>query len=352
MSEIVFISSALQQPRHQKRIDMLREAYSIDVYYFYRNKYLENYKGYEESATKLGEIKDGSTFTRIFLLIKLLFILLFHKAKIVYCTSPDQALVAILAFKKVIFEVGDLYQIDGGNRIYQTLDKFILPRISGLVITSPYFYDGYFKKYEKELIGKVVVIENKLVPKLNDCIDSYRNYFEFGLHEKKIKLGIIGSLVFKKPLELVSQYLQNSSNSELHIYGDGLYSIFKDNPNSFYHGRFKSPEDLSNIYKNIDINIILYDYDNNNVKLALPNKLYESIAYLKPIICAADVALSNYVINHKIGVVVKNDDIQTAVDEIIENYAFYIQNLRSMPKKSYLCYEQQDILKLINSIKV
>lgn len=349
IKDIIFISSALQQPRHQKRIDMLKKTYDLDVFYFYRNKYLENYKGYEKEATKIGEVKDGSTFTRIFLLIKLFFILLFNKRKVVYCTSPDQVLIALFAFKKVIFEVGDLYQIDGKNKIYQNLDKIIIPRISGLILTSPYFYDGYFNRFERKLNGKVLVVENKLAPKIKESIEDYRANFGLNQEGKKIRLGIIGSLTFENSLRTVSSYLNSAENVELHIYGDGLFSIFKDNKNSCYHGRFRSPEDLSQIYSSIDINVILYDYDNNNVKLALPNKLYESIAYLKPIICAPDVALSQYVIQHQIGVVVENSDIQQAIDKIMMNYSFYVQNLKKMPKEAYLCYEQEDILKLIQS---
>ena len=350
MNSLIFISSALQQPRHQKRIDILKDNYNLDVYYFFRNKYLENYKGYEKYATNIGEIKDGSTFARLFLLSKLYFVLLTNKSKVTYCTSPDQAVIAICAFKKVILEVGDLYQVDGNNKIYQLLDKFIMPNIKGLVITSPYYYDGYFSKYKKILKDKVVIVENKLSPSIGVSVEEYRNRFQHNIDDNNIKIGLIGNLSSKKPLKLISSYLRKAKNTELHIYGDGLFSLFKENVNSFYHGRFKSPEDLSGIYSNIDINMILYDYDNNNVKLALPNKLYESIAYLKPIICAEGVALSEYIIKHKIGVVVRNNDIQSAVDKVIDNYSSYIDNIKKMPKETYLCFEQKEILKMINSI--
>lgn len=34
MSSLIFISSALQQPRHQKRIDLLLAQYDLKVFYF------------------------------------------------------------------------------------------------------------------------------------------------------------------------------------------------------------------------------------------------------------------------------------------------------------------------------
>jgi hypothetical protein len=100
MSEsIIFLSSALQQPRHQKRISLLREKYDVKVYYFYRDKYIENYKGYQNTSINIGEVKDGRYISRIFLLLKLFFILLFSNVSRVYCTSPDQAIISILAGK-------------------------------------------------------------------------------------------------------------------------------------------------------------------------------------------------------------------------------------------------------------
>jgi succinoglycan biosynthesis protein ExoL len=348
MNQIIFISSALQQPRHQKRIDILSKEYKVNVFYFFRNKYLNNYKHYINDAKKIGDVEDGKYYSRIFLLIKLYFMLLKSNIKLVYCTSPDQVLFALMAGKRVYFEVGDLYQIDGKNKIFQYLDNIIIPRIQGLILTSPFFYSGYYKKFENYLLNKVVIVENRLVPELDEKISHYREGFEVKVNRKKVKIAVIGSLLFEKSLKLIRDFVSNNADVELHVYGDGLIDIFKDIPNFFYHGRFKSPEDLAEIYNNIDINIILYDYDNNNVKLALPNKLYESIAYLKPIVCASNVALSDYVVSNNIGVVVQEGKLREAIDQVLSNYDQLVLNLRNMPKQTYLCYEQEDILKLLS----
>ncbi|OJU55072.1 MAG: hypothetical protein BGN93_11545 [Acinetobacter sp. 39-4] len=347
---IIFLSSALQQPRHQKRISLLREKYDVKVYYFYRDKYIENYKGYQNTAINIGEVKDGKYISRIFLLLKLFLILLFSKVSRVYCTSPDQAIISILAGKKVFFEIGDLYQVDGRNKIYKMFDYFIFSRISGLIVTSPYYYSGYLIKYEKFLKNKIIVVENKLLPNIETTINHYRvNNHAMNLSSSsKIKIGLIGSLMFKKSLEKIREFIIKDKNFELHIYGDGLYGMFSDIDNVFYHGRFKSPEDLSDIYSNIDINVILYDTTNNNVKLALPNKLYESIAFLKPIICSDNVALSEIVFRDGIGEVATNDDLASAIYKIISNYDFYIHNMKLLDSSRYICFEQSEIFELIN----
>lgn len=350
MKKIIFISSALQQPRHQKRIDLLNQDFDLTVYYFYRNKYTENYKGYEKNATKIGEVKDGKYFSRIFLLIKLYFILLFCKTDAVYCTSPDQALISILTGKKVFLEVADLYQVDGTNKFYKLLDYIIFPCISGLIITSPYYYSGYLNKFDKFLKKKTILVENKLLPSFYENIEKYRKNFSIE-NKNKISLGLIGNLSFKKSLEKIRDFIAVSDNFELHIFGDGLHTIFDGLDNVFYHGRFKSPEDLPYIYSNIDINIILYDCDNNNVKLALPNKLYESIAFLKPIVCSDNVALSDIVRKDLLGEVVVNDDIDCAVNKIMKSYDQYVSHIRNLDSSRYICFEQSEIFKLINSVE-
>lgn len=348
MEPLIFISSALQQPRHQKRIDLLSNKYNLKVLYFFRNKYTENYKNYTHQAVMIGKVRDGRYLSRIYLLIKLFFILLNSNINKVYCTSPDQVFISLLARKKVFFEVGDLYQVDSNNKFYQYLDAYIIPRVSGIILTSRNFYTGYFYKFDKHLNDKTVVVENKLLPGFESAIQDYRNNFNYNLPKGLIKISVIGNLAFKKSLIMINDFMLKNKGFELHIYGDGLVDIFKNTPNCFYHGRFKSPEDLQKIYSNIDINIILYDYENNNVKLALPNKLYESIAFLKPIVCASDVALSEYVLKNKIGTTVSNGNLKIAIDEILNNYSFYIDRLIEMPKKSYLCYEQHEILNLLD----
>lgn len=350
IKSIIFISSALQQPRHQKRIDLLNTEFNVKVYYFYRNKYTENYKGYERNAKKIGEVKDGKYFSRILLLIKLYFILLFSKSDAIYCTSPDQALISIFTGKKVFLEVADLYQIDGSNRLYKILDYIIFPFISGLIITSPYYYSGYLNKFDKFLKKKTIVVENKLLPTFYEDIEKYRGDFSIK-NNVKIRLGLIGNLSFKKSLEKIKEFIAVQNNYELHIFGDGLYNIFNNLDNVIYHGRFKSPEDLPSIYSIIDVNLILYDNDNNNVKLALPNKLYESIAFLRPIVCSDNVALSDIVRKDFLGEVVVSDDIDFAVNKIINNYDQYISHMRNLDSSRYICFEQSEIFKLINSVE-
>lgn len=345
MKKIIFLSSALQQPRHQKRIDLLSRYYEVDIYYYKRNKYCENYKGYVNRARSLGVVDDGRYFKRLFLVFKLYLILVKSHASIVYCTSPEQMVVACLARKKVFFEVGDLYQVDGRNRFFSVLDKLFIKRVSCLILTSPFFYDGYYSRFKKHLKDKVLVIENKLPPYLAREISEFRSNIYPVEALKKVRLGVIGSLSSRDSLLAIRRLMESREDLELHVYGDGLYDVFNGVANIQYHGRFKNPEDLFSIYSSVDINIILYDAANNNVKLALPNKLYESIAFLKPIICSPDVALSKIVVSKQYGVSASGANLASAIQEISCKYQYYVDQLIMADSSEYLCYEQSQIIK-------
>lgn len=347
MENLVFISSALQQPRHQKRIDLLRTKYNLKVIYFKRDKYTKNYKNYVDDAQCLGIVEDGKYFNRIFVYFNLIYVLLTSGIKKVYCTSPDQALIALILGKDVYLEVGDLYQVDGRNRVFKILDYFIIPFIRGLVLTSPFFYSGYFSKFKKYIGNKYVVVENKLPIYFLDNVLDYRRSFKPSSTKKNV--GLIGSLAFKESLMAVRDFIANNKDFELHIFGGGLVDIFLDLSNVTYHGTFRNPDDLINIYQAIDINIILYDLSSNNVKFALPNKLYESIAFLKPIVCADGVALSSVVTKKGIGSVVKNASLYDAIYEVINSYGSYIQNLEKLDISEFIVFEENSILELMVS---
>lgn len=347
--KIAFVSSALQQPRHQKRIDLLRGSFAVEVFYFYRNKYVENLKGYEAGATMVGRVEDGRYIARIWLLLKLLWLLSRSDADVVYCTSPDQALMACFTRKKVILEVGDLYQVDGRGKFFRLLDHALIPRLSGLIITSPGFYSGYFSRFEKCLLGKVLVVENKLPPSAHGLVNEYRTNYRWK-SLGKTRLGVIGSLSFARSLLELRKYVEASPHVELHVFGDGLHSIFDGLDNAHYHGRFKNPEDLSRIYGEIDINIILYDNDSVNVRLALPNKLYESIAFLRPIVCSDKVLLADVVRREGLGQVVVDGGIGDAVAKAASERGEIVARMQAQPASAYLCFEQADIVSFINKL--
>lgn len=344
---MIFISSALQQPRHQKRIITLSSTFACEILYFERDKYKVNYKGLENSATCIGKMSDGKYLSRFGLFAKLYLLLIKNKRRYVYCTSLDQALISILAKKKVIMELGDVLQVSSKPSFYRPLDKWISKRLSGLVLTSPFYWSNYYKEINAIQSKDCLVIENKLPESLREEIIDFRNKVVIQELSDKIKIGVIGSLAFTEPLKILAELAEQRKDIEIHVFGDGALDIFEGRERCFVYGPFKNPDDLQDIYEKIDINYVVYDSEDNNVKIALPNKLYESIAFCKPVICASNVALADIVTEKGIGVSSDLDGINNAINEIHDNYVSYLKKILELGEAEYLDLTKTELLNFV-----
>ena len=334
--KISFISSAIQQPRHQKRISKLRENNIVRLYYSIRPQYKKNLEGFDKKGVFLGVVENKKYHKRFFYMLKLTVYLIFDKNKNIYCTSREQALIAILLKKKVVLELGDINHPSRFVNTFYSIESFILKRISGLVVTSPYFLSGYFSKFDNYKNVDSFILENKLPFSVDVTVEEYRNNYINYSPESVKKIGLIGSIRFPKMLIEIKKLVSKRKDIELHIFGDGCLSIFESLDNCIIHGPFKNPDELAEIYSSIHVNIILYDVKSEGVKLALPNKLYESIGFLRPIICAKGCALSAEVEKLEIGLATELDCLEETVDAVFENYNKHVQNIKRLPKDKYL----------------
>lgn len=80
-----------------------------------------------------------------------------------------------------------------------------------------------------------------------------------------------------------------------------------------FTGKFNYPKDISGLYGSVDCVYSVYDADNPNVCIALPNKLYESIYCGLPIIVSKGTYLSEIVNNWGGGISVSHNN----VDELV-----------------------------------
>jgi hypothetical protein len=159
------------------------------------------------------------------------------------------------------------------------------------------------------------------------------NLNDVGLHScEKIRIGLIGLFRYRREIEAVVSFVEsNHEKYTLECFGAGpcLDLIINSGCKSInYHGDFKSPDDLDNIYSQIDVNYICYDSSDENVKMALPNKYYESIFYNTPVICSEGTALQVEVEKHKVGIAIKlpeengQDEILDGIDrQFVEKYS-------------------------------
>ncbi len=294
------------QPRFHKRANQLARFNRVKILAFKRGLYEQSTFSTELEFHSLGEIKDGNYLKRL----KSLFKAIFKIRKIAntsvnplfYAFSIDCLLIAKLAGIKIgFYEVGDLRVTNKSHGLFTVVERLLLNSAKKIIITSDFFYDEYFKLkgYER---NSFQLIENKL---------SYE--FFRGMRPlqckigtpKKLKIGVIGLLRYERPLKmLINLVLEYPDKFILDCYGDGpCKNLFINNANEniTYHGSFKYPDQLPQIYDAIDLNFVVYENTSQNVRLALPNKLYESAFFGVPLLSAENTALESKVIEYGIG---------------------------------------------------
>jgi succinoglycan biosynthesis protein ExoL len=311
---IIVLAPTTSQPRYHKRVSQISKYFRVKVFAFNRGLYEQNIFPDNISLIRLGEIADRKYLRRVLQLIKAIFIVrreLRGKQKsIFYAFSIDCVIIAKLAgLRDGYLEVGDLILPSGIGKYARVIERNIIKNIFGVFLTSEAFYWGHYQNLSKhpEWREKFHIIENRVTPSLIGTRPGSRI-----LQGTKITIGVIGLLRYKKPLELIVQYVKKHPKMlVLDCYGDGpLRQYIQDNEceNIHYYGSFKNPDDLPSIYSKIDINYVAYDNKLVNVKLAIPNKLFESGFFGVPIICSEHTELGSTAIKWGIGKVVSIED--------------------------------------------
>lgn len=328
-SLIVIITPTSSQPRFHKRISALAKFSKVIIFSFRRGLYEVNNFHPEANVYDLGYIKDRSYFGRIYPIIKAIITL---KKNIptrynniqFYAFSIDCLFIAIASgIKEGVLEVGDLILLNTSNKWFRSTEKMIFKFINGLILTSKEYYNQYYKNLYNNSKTSFYFIENK-VPKeiisfrvLDKKILSHRI--------KPITIGLIGFLRYEMPIiRLIKFIKRNPKLVTLRVFGDGPCKTLVQehlSDNIKFYGSFKNPSELHHVYNQIDINYVVYDARNLNVRLAIPNKLYESAFFAVPIICSSNTYLSKIVNKWQIGC-----DVETTTQEQFDNDMFKVIN--------------------------
>jgi possible capsular polysaccharide related protein len=320
MKKVLFFSEVKLSPALIAKCVLLNEK-GIDVYVhegdkgeFYQNKELKNrYKYLNQNEIK--NLKDFSIYVYgIRILIEKFFL--------IYSLKRNN---------RIVVEVADLPLRYGKikNFFYYMIFNFLIFILSDrLVLTSEYFQEYLIKKptyiFEnlpsEESIANFLSIESKLIDK------------------EKINIGYVGGLRYFEQLNLLVRYACNHKNVNIHFYGEEINDSTKgklkkiieeeikkygNNNNIFQHGRFSYEKEIKNIYSELDIIYSVYDERQLNVRLALPNKLYETILSRKIILVAENTKLLKEVEKYNVGY---------GISSKLDNYAKFEKQLSNILK--------------------
>ena len=229
---------------------------------------------------------------------------------------------------KIIYEVADLHRLlvdQQKSLIAKTAQKYLrfterhlVKQYDLLVLTSMKYYDVYFKDFVPK--EKVLYMPN--VPNLS----------AFGSYQKKaggeFTVGYLGAVRYKQQMK---NLIEASERAGVHAMIAGyedqpmvIEPLCKDKANIEWVGRFDFNKQAAELYGKCDVMYSVYDADMHNVRVALPNKLYEAVYCEMPLIVAKNTYLAQVVEEWGVGVAVDHksvDELAEALKELRDNKA-------------------------------
>lgn len=359
---VVFLLESISQPRCIKRVNsFITKGYKVEIYGIDRGVYTENNFISGVKVNVFDRQRDGKDH------IKKLFnnyksikeILKKHDNNNTVFYSFGYAItitVLLSGCKRFIYEISDiLYGYKKYNifrPLFKLVDKLLINKSVLTVLTSEGFADFFYKKTRPE---NIIIQPNKLSPYF---LENSRPTSIGTFCGKNIKFAYVGAFRFPNTIFRFAKIIgENFPRHEFHFYGDSaltnqVISICNKYDNVKYHGSFKNPDDLSSIYNSFDILVTCYDTQALNVRIAEPNKFYESLYFIKPIIVSKETFLSKKVekLNCGYSIDALNDEsIQSFVRSINEENVIKIQhNISRISKNEIIDDNSNNIISYLS----
>lgn len=257
---------------------------------------------------------------------------------VIYVVNTDNALLALLgrffAGRRIplVLELADIQPVMTGSgpvsKILRALERLVLSRSALLVTTSPGFVREYFLPVQG-YSGKIFLLENKVYPsnRLPEASVSASGPVAGG---RPWVIGCFGALRCRRSLEIMhalASRLGDRVRIVLRGYPAGTFadefdSLLGDLPNFEFGGSYFYPDELAEMYAEIDFNWAFDMSDpNGNSAWLLPNRIYEGGCFGVPVIGAKDTETGNWIERNALG--------WTFAEPLVENLAAFFESLDS-----------------------
>lgn len=286
------------------------------------------------------------------------------RPEIIYAEGLDTLMIAENYKKKnsarIVYEVADLREsfIEKQKKILQRLVAYIIKQkekrlfsnVDYLVVTSPRFYDLHYRSL-------ISVDQVLFIPNSPD-----KGIFQ-GYKKKKsgkFTVGFIGGIRYLDQMKMLVDATDKLDVDVLFAGAGGtddeynaILDYCKDKANIKFTGRYDYNREIAKLYSMVDCVYAVYDADNANVRIALPNKLYEAILCELPIIVAKKTYLSELVEEWGVGVSVDHKNGQELVEQLKKlcgdkvYYESMVNKCRKMKESVNSNKAQKELMKLL-----
>ena len=343
---IVFIALQLSQPRCIKRIKAIYEAgFQVKVYGFDSGLYNDSLRTLPFPVERiikrdkgLGKMQKIKSFVGpIRQIIKEN-----KRDSLFYLFGYEIASLAYrVGCRRFVYEEADVTasRIKNGfvRKALMALDRRIIRQSYRTVLTSGGFVPYIFPKGAPN--GKLILLPNKLSPYFDAARKQAVQSADIDIDH--IRFAFIGLIRYPNTIVRFARVIgREFPQHEFHFWGDVEREEFIDEEtrscgNVFFHGRFKNPDDLMGIYAQTDISIACYDTRSGNVRIAEPNKIYESVFFETPLVVSSGTFLAERVKELGVGYDIDASDDQVIIDFVkglkSEDLAAVIGAAKSIP---------------------
>lgn len=304
---IAVLIGFMPNPRIYKRLELEKTMGELHFICWDRGKGMLSAPGGEGYTSHVISIAAGGDPVRRFIPYRKFFarslkLLAEIKPDLVHVQGLDMLRIADAYRKKynpsaaIVYEVADLHRLlvdKQKNPLRAAVQKYLrhedkrLERSYDLlVLTSEKYYDVYF--------GGFVPGEKTLyMPNVPD-LSAFESYVPKSGGE--FTVGYIGAVRYKKQMEnLIAAGKRCGVKVLIAGYEDEprvIEALCANDPDVEWVGRFDFSERAAELYGRCDVMYSVYNADMHNVRVALPNKLYEAVWCEMPLIVARGTYLA------------------------------------------------------------
>ncbi|KAA3634389.1 MAG: hypothetical protein DWQ02_11470 [Bacteroidetes bacterium] len=343
--KLLFIQSTFGDAHQMVRFFELKKHYREAQLLAFSRMYYESTK--EVNFINLGKVRHGHLFSRI--------LVYFNALKIISSQQSDDRPSDIYFFgfdllpwlalsrrfkrSRLIFEIPDVrdkfFQKTLMTNLMKWFFKSSIKFVSAVVVTSELFHSRFLRvngiqpKHWFLLENKVHLTDNELKPKLQN---------------REIVIGYFGLLRCERSLLVLKELVDKSENFKVVIHGyfmnisEDLQSAIINHSKISYKGTYKSPQDLSEIYSQIDVSWVAYPFhdpqEEGNFRYAWTNRYYEAGFFGIPMIGNAHSGDAEKIIRNNFGMILDLSDITKAVNDLSKLDKEIIQEWREALSKT------------------
>ena len=360
-STFIYESKVLRESKSILKTNLFKEVHLVGI----KDKNLSS-KEYLDKNLKVIRVsylyKGKNLFIKAFSFfiwnIRVIFLSIFKNISCISCHSlnclPLALFLKIFNKSNIIYVPHELEtERNGLNEISKQISRFteksLIKYVDHTLFISKSYQKWYSKKYK---LTNTEVIYN--CPYNSDFINSNILRKNFEIKDQKpifIYQGIISD--GRGIYNMVEAFKTLSDKANLVILGFGPLEQYVINESSKNKNIFPPPPVSSDVLLNYtssaDFGILLIESSSLSYELSMPNKLFEYVSALLPVIISPVKAQKNFVRENKIGIScnsLKKEDICNTVNKILDSdYDKFKFNLINCKKKYNWSNQEKKLIK-------